>query len=408
MIPFSLRTGLIALLLPLTLTACATNMGKQCPAPTAQQQCPACPVCPGEKPEQPAEEPLQKSSWDAVPAWSSDDHAAAWPALRQSCSTLRNRAEWRDVCTRADSLGTSPSRQQVKQFFEQNFTPWQAVNADGNRSGLVTGYFEPLIQGSRNPSPVHRWPIHAPPSDMITVDLGDQQPDLRHMRLRGRLVEQRLVPYWSRAEIMKMEDALPANVLFWAADPIDLFFLQVQGSGQIQLDDGTRARIGYADQNGHPYNSIGRWLVDRGELPLNRASMQGIRQWANENPTRLNELLGANPSYVFFRELPASNDGPLGALGVPLTSGRSIAIDPRFIPLGAPVFLDTTHPLSDTPLQRLMVAQDTGGAIKGAVRADFYWGPGQEAGEQAGRMRQQGRMWVLLPKGMTPPEGRKP
>ena len=237
---------------------------------------------------------------------------------------------------------------------------------------------------------------------MISVDLADQHPDLRHMRLRGRLVGNRLVPYWSRGEIAKMGDAFPAQVLFWATDPIELFFLQVQGSGQIRLEDGSRARIGYAEHNGHPYVSIGRWLVDRGELALEQASMQGIRTWAQDNPSRMDEMLHANPSYVFFRELPLTGDGPVGALGVPLTPGRSIAADPRFIPLGAPVFLDTTHPLSERPLQRLMMAQDTGGAIRGAVRADFYWGTGQQAGEQAGRMRQQGRMWVLLPKGMQP------
>lgn len=405
--PFSPRNALSALLLSLSLAACATG-GGQCPAPAP---CPVCPVCPPgatPEPKQPPAEALQKSSWSALTAWSADDHAAAWPALRQSCSTLKNREEWREVCSRADELGAAPSRHQARQFFEQNFEPWQAINPDGSPSGLVTGYFEPLIHGSRKPSAQHRWPVHAPPADMISVDLGEQQPELQHMRLRGRVVDTRLVPYWSRAEIMAMGDALPAQVLFWAADPLDLFFLHVQGSGQIQLDDGSRARIGYADQNGHPYTSIGRWLVERGELALHQASMQGIRQWASENSSRLQELLGANPSYVFFRELPATGQGPIGALGVPLTTGRSIAVDPRFIPLGAPVFLDTTRPLSAEPLQRLMLAQDTGGAIKGVVRADFYWGAGQQAGEQAGRMRQQGRMWVLLPKGMKSQAGMKP
>ena len=161
-------------------------------------------------------------------------------------------------------------------------------------------------------------------------------------------------------------------------------------------------RVGYADQNGHPYQSIGRWLVEKGELKLEQASMQGIQSWARANPRRLNELLNANPSFVFFRELPDNGGGPLGALGVPLTPGRSIAVDPRVIPLGAPVFLATTHPASEQPLARLVMAQDTGGAIKGAVRADFFWGFGAEAGAQAGRMRQQGAMWVLLPNA-TPP-----
>ncbi len=277
-----------------------------------------------------------------------------------------------------------------------------AVNPDGTVEGLVTGYYEPLIKGSRHRSDTYSWPIRGVPQDMLTIDLGDVYPDLRNMRLRGRIVGNRVVPYWTRAEIDTLQEDLSAPALFWAADPIELFFLQVQGSGQVALPDGSRARVGYADQNGHPYISIGRWLVAQGELPLERASMQGIKNWAQENPQRLEELLHTNPSYVFFRELPPSPGGPVGALGVPLTGGRSLAIDPRFVPLGTPVFLSTTYPLSDTPLRRLMLAQDTGGAIKGVVRADFFWGFGDEAGTQAGRMRQQGRIWVLLPKGMTP------
>ncbi|MDX5363791.1 MAG: MltA domain-containing protein [Pseudazoarcus pumilus] len=394
--PFLLRTLLSSALL-LAATSATAN---QCPAPPV---CPVCPVCPSADPTPvPAAKPLQAGAWSELPGWSSDRHAEVWPALLRSCSVLGRRAGWGEVCDAANELGQSPSNRRVRNFLEKHFTPWRAVNPDSSREGMVTGYYEPVITGSRTPSAQHRWPVHAPPADMISVDLAGQQPDLRHMRLRGRLVGNRLVPYWTRGEIAAMGEAFPARVLFWASDAIDLFFLQVQGSGQMELDDGSRVRIGYADQNGHPYASIGRWLVERGELELDKASMQGIRQWAQDNPQRLNELLHANPSYVFFRELPPNNDGPVGALGVPLTAGRSIASDPRFIPLGAPVFLDTTHPLSDRPLQRVMMAQDTGSAIRGAVRADFYWGTGREAGEQAGRMRQQGRMWVLLPKGMQP------
>jgi membrane-bound lytic murein transglycosylase A len=167
----------------------------------------------------------------------------------------------------------------------------------------------------------------------------------------------------------------------------------------VQLDNGETMRIGYADQNGHPYRSIGKWLVDNGELTLDKASMQGIKDWGRRNPQRLPELLNANPSYVFFRELPNHLPGPLGALGVPLTEERSIAIDPRGMPLGAPVWLATTRPYSSLIMNRLMLAQDTGGAIRGNVRADFFWGFGDEAGRQAGAMKQRGRMWVLLPRG---------
>ena len=346
---------------------------------------------------------LQPTGWRAVEGWSEDDPAAAIPALQNSCRVLIRQAHWKGVCETAGTLGKAPSAGPARQFFEQHFTPWQISNPDRSTEGLVTGYYEPVIRGSRTRSEQYAWPIHGLPEDMLKVELGDVYPELKHLRLRGRLVGNRIVPYWSRAELNQRQDQLTAPVLLWASDPIELFFLQVQGSGRVELPDGRLVRIGYADTNGHPYQSIGRWLVAQGQLPLEKASMEGIKRWAQENPARLRELLGVNPSYVFFNELPSSNDGPTGALGVPLSAGRSIAVDPRSVPLGAPVFLATTQPLSNKPLRRLMLAQDTGSAIKGAVRADFFWGLGPAAGQEAGRMRQQGRMWVLLPKGYTPP-----
>ncbi|MGB8436707.1 MAG: MltA domain-containing protein, partial [Burkholderiales bacterium] len=202
--------------------------------------------------------------------------------------------------------------------------------------------------------------------------------------------------------------------IVWVDDPIEAFFLQIQGSGRVRLPSGETLRIGYADQNGHPYASIGRYLVEQGELTLDEASMQGIQAWARAHTARVADLLNQNPSYVFFRELPpndvgrggggtAEYVGPIGALGVPLTAERSIAVDRRYVPLGAPVYLATTRPNSDEPLERLMIAQDTGGAIRGPVRADFFWGTGREAGRLAGRMRQTGSMWVLLPNGYPVP-----
>lgn len=377
-----------------------------CPPPPA---CPACPVCPGAAPAAPPAEaaaPLQPATWAQLSTWAEDDPAAAWPALRTSCSTLARQAAWKDVCEAAGLLGPTPRSAEVRRFFETHFVPWRLVNADGSTEGLVTGYYEPLIHGSRTRSNRSRWPVHGAPKDMLTIELGDVYPDLKHLRLRGRVVGNKVLPYWTREEIGERGAEIAAPVLLWADDPIDLFFLQVQGSGRVQLADGSMVRVGYADQNGHPYQSIGRWLVAKGELTLEKASMDGIKRWAQDNPQRLAELLNANPSYVFFRELPASDGGPIGALGVPLTEGRSIAVDPRYVPLGAPVFLSTTYPLSTRPLNRLMLAQDTGGAIKGVVRADFFWGFGPEAGREAGRMRQQGSMWVLLPRGMSPPAAR--
>lgn len=292
------------------------------------------------------------------------------------------------------------SDREARQFFEQHFIPRQSVAKNGNTQGLVTGYYEPLIHGSRTQSSGTQRPILATPNDMLTVDFVKIYPELRSMNLRGRLAGKKVLPYWTRAELEKLraEGKLPARILLWADDPVDLFFLQIQGSGQVELPDGSRVRIGFAEHNGHPYRSIGNWLIERGELASHQASMQGIRQWVHRNPHRLDELLNSNPRFVFFRELPAGEGGPIGALGVPLHAERSIAVDPAHVPLGAPVFLSTTWPLSDKPLNRLLMAQDTGSAIKGAVRADFFWGFGDEAGEQAGKMRQQGKMWILWPK----------
>jgi membrane-bound lytic murein transglycosylase A len=341
-------------------------------------------------------------SFAELPGWGEDDLSQAWPAFRASCRALRFREPWRDACARAESLG-DPDRAAVRAYFEANFVPYRVANGDGNTQGLVTGYYEPVLRGNRERGAPFVHPLYAPPDDLLIIDLASVAPDTRNLRLRGRLDGRRVVPYWSRAEIEDGKAPVDGKELVFVDDAIEAFFMQIQGSGRVRLANGEELRIGYADQNGHPYQSIGRWLVDKGELALGQASMQGIQAWARANPSRVVELLNQNPSYVFFRELEPSPAGPIGAQGIPLSAERSIAVDPRFIPLGAPVHLATTHPNSSVPLERLMVAQDTGGAIRGAVRADFFWGTGPDAGLLAGRMRQQGRMWVLLPVGYPAP-----
>ena len=377
-------------------------------APTkteAQCACPVCPVCPAVAPPKPPAKPLQEARWEDVKGWGADNLAEAHGALLESCGALAKQPAWREACEAARALPAENAA--LRAFFETRFRPWRVVNPDESTEGLVTGYYEPLLRGSRERSKSFSHAIYGVPDDLLVVDLGELYPELKNFRLRGRLDGRRVVPYWPRAELTPQSAALAGKALLWVADPIELFFLQVQGSGRVELPDGRRVRVGYADQNGHPYQSIGRWLVDKGELKLEDASMQGIQAWARANPKRLNELLNVNPSFVFFRELPDNGGGPPGALGVPLTPGRSIAVDPRTVPLGAPVFLATTQPASGQPMQRLVLAQDTGGAIKGAVRADFFWGFGAEAGAQAGRMRQKGEMWVLLPSALVPENSRK-
>ncbi|HVW64699.1 MAG TPA: murein transglycosylase A [Nitrosospira sp.] len=344
---------------------------------------------------------LKPSDWSALTGWADDDIVPAWDAFLKSCGVLKNQLLWQETCAQADAM-PGENIAALRQFFESRFIPHQVLNPDGSGEGLITGYYEPLLRGSRKQSGKYRYPLYTTPDELLVIDLGTVYPELKNMRLRGRLEGRKVVPYYSRKEIESEPARLQGKELFWVDDVVDLFFLQVQGSGRLKLENGETVKVGYADQNGHPYRSIGRLLVERGELSVEEASMQGIRAWGQRNPAKLAGLLRENASFVFFRELPPGVSGPLGSLGVPLTAGRSLAVDTRVIPKGAPVFLSTTWPATDKQLSRLMVAQDTGGAIKGNVRADFFWGFGAEAGDQAGKMRQQGRLWVLMPMGYIP------
>ena len=352
--------------------------------------------------------PFAASPWEKLPGWQDTDLTPSFTALLQSCRALKNRTNWQPICARAETL-TLADNAALHQFFEAAFSPYQVFNPDGSSQGLITGYYEPKLMGSRVKTARFRYPLYGVPDDLLTIDLSEVYPQLKDMRLRGRLQGKRVVPYYNRADIEQGKAAVQGRELFWVDDAVELFFLQIQGSGRIELPDGTAVKVGYAEQNGQPYSSIGKKLVEMGELKLEQASMQGIKQWGEQHPDKLPALLAVNPSYVFFRELPNQLSAPLGALGVPLTDEYSIAVDARTIPLGAPVFLSTTYPDSTEPLNRLMLAQDTGGAIKGAVRADFFWGYGEQAGIQAGRMKQNGQMWVLFPKGGEPvPNPEKP
>lgn len=341
--------------------------------------------------------PLVPVPWANVEGWQEDDPALAMDAFRKSCLALGRQPQWQKVCNDLAALENA-SGQEVRAFFEERFIPYQLRQPSGISSGLITGYYVPDLRGSREPSTEYPYPLYRRPDDMLVIDLGDVYPELGKYRLRGRLVENRVLPYWDREAIEGERRPLGGYELLWVDDPVELFFLHIQGSGIIHFEDGTSSMVNYADQNGHPFKSIARWLINRDIMTRDQMSMQNIKAWARNNPSQVNDLLNTNPSYVFFREAPTADRSPPGALGVPLTPGRSVAVDRRFTPLGAPVFLATTWPSSDQPLYRLMMAQDTGGAIKGPVRADFFWGMGSEAGREAGRMKQPLRMWVLLPR----------
>jgi len=363
----------------------------------------------------------EKVAPDALPQIADTDLAAAWPALLASCRSFERSAArrevWAEACRQAAAV---PARDVAAQraFLARRLDAYRVLAVtleDGaaeprllatETRGRMTGYYEPMLNGSRTRAAPYVVPLHRPPADLLTIDLSSLYPELANQRVRGRLQPSdkgtRVVPYWSRAELT--EERLRGTELVWVDDAIEAFFLQVQGSGRVRFRDGSMIRVGYADTNGHPYRSIGRVLIDRGELTLEQASMQGITAWARANPKRVVDLLNENPSYVFFREVPLGdpNAGPVGALGVPLTPGYSVAVDPRFIPLGAPVLLSSEHPVSGAPLRRLMLAQDTGGAIRGPLRFDFFWGFGTEAAAPAGRQRHDVQAWLLVPRGVRP------
>jgi len=366
-----------------------------CPPP------PATPIPPIPAPPVEYRGKLRPASWSDLPGWGRESLRPSLAAFLQSCAVLDRQDAWKGVCAGALTLADASERD-LAAFFELNFDPQQVVNPDDSTSGMVTGYYEPLLHGSRVRTDRYRYPIYGVPQDLLVIDLATVYPELKNRRLRGRIEGNRVVPYASRADIEK-DGGAPGSAIAWVDDAIEVFFLHIQGSGQVELEGGERMRVGYAEQNGHPFRSLGRLLIERREIAPERASMQGIKDWARRNPRKVQEFLDANPSYVFFRELPRDLSGPIGALGVPLTAERSIAVDPRVVPLGVPVYLATTYPNTREPLNRLTVAQDTGGAIAGAVRVDFFWGFGDAAGNQAGKMRQAGRIWVLLPKGYTPP-----
>ncbi|MNQ73085.1 Membrane-bound lytic murein transglycosylase A precursor [compost metagenome] len=370
---------------------------------------------------------FKPGTWSEMPGWTTDDLSQFWPLFLRNCKGLMRPTSgnlaaparaapraWQPVCAAAVDPSRAPAAgdgEAVRRFLQTYLQPWRLNAADGKpAANTVTGYYEPLVRGSRRQGGIYQWPLYAVPADLLTIDLGAVYPDLAGKRVRGKLEGKRVVPYDTRAAIESSGRRPP--VVVWVDDPVDNFFLQVQGSGRVQLTDGPDAgktiRVAYADHNGQPYVSIGRWLIDRGELTADQASMQNIRAWAQRNPKRVQEMLNANPAVVFFREEPVIDpeQGPKGAYAIPLAPRRSVAVDATFVPLGTPVYLATTHPASDRPLQRLVFAQDTGTAIRGAARADFYWGYGEEAGQQAGRMKQRGQMWVLWPKQAGEPSAR--
>ena len=345
--------------------------------------------------------------------WRRDNHAAAFGAFLRSCTKIFKQSagkqlgrkgfagtmgNWQQICRATSEFSAGISQDNARRFFESWFDPYR-LNDNGKSRGLFTGYFEPQLRGSRRPSRKYNVALYRRPPDLVSANLGQFRKDWKGRELAGRLKNGRLVPYASRASITQGALKGKGLELLWVDNAIDAFFLQIQGSGRVLLDSGEVVRVGYAGRNGQPYYAIGRELVKNGALTKENVSLQTIRSWLERNPSRAAALMNKNKSYVFFRELK-DGAGPIGAQGVALTPGRSLAVDRKYLPMGAPIYLDTSHPLTHSPLRRLMIAQDTGGAIIGPVRGDYFWGAGDQARQAAGRMKQTGQLYILLPRSL--------
>ncbi|QRN41433.1 MAG: murein transglycosylase [Neisseriaceae bacterium] len=370
-----------------------------------------------------------------LPEWSNQYFEQSLLAFKRSCEVLINQPKWNYVCQVASRIKNT--RKNAEQFFEEYFQPWVVTNNNGGLVGKVTGYYEPAILGSRTKSVQSPYPIYGIPYDFVSVPLpqnfinhqgtvtihrtgtnsgiispsGEYVANLSQFNittktkaLKGRFSGNKFVPYYTRKEIYQGAIDDKAPILAYANDPVELFFLHIQGSGRIITENNQVIRLSYADKNEFPYKSVGSYMTKNGYIPLSSASMQRIKQYIQQHPDQMNEILGHNPSFIFFSSVAQTeeNKGPIGALGVPLTNGYSGAVDKQYIDLGAPLFLATTDTRNGKALNRLIVAQDTGSAINGSVRVDFFWGYGTQAGEIAGKTNYPGYVWVLLPNGQYP------
>lgn len=354
---------------------------------------------------------ISAAAFSDLNGWNASSQNKTLSAFQKSCARMSKSSpdknfafglkmkEWQDVCAQLpDPAITSAS--DARRYFETWFTPYQ-VTSGTDKTGLFTGYYEASLRGSLTKTGAYQVPLRARPADLVMVNLGEFVPDLKGKRIAGRVTDGQLKPYEDRKGIETGK--LPKDMdvpLYWVDSAVDAFFLQVQGSGVITFADGTTQRIGYDGQNGHPYTAIGKELIARGALTKDNVSMQSIREWLGANPSEATEIMQTNKSYVFFKKI--DTDGPVGGEGVVLTPEESLAVDHSIWPYGLPMFIDIEHPQGQDSIRKLMVAQDTGGAIKGIIRGDFFWGYGDNAAALAGPMTSDGQMWILLPKNSTP------
>lgn len=337
-------------------------------------------------------------SWDKLKGWDNEKAAQTLPALHAQCPKLiKKSAAWEAICSQAEQLNLADN-QQIKQFYIRNFQPHKVNGKNNSDRGLITGYYEPLLKGSYQQSHRYNYPLYKKPDELLRVDPSQNLLKVKGSKARGLMIDGAVTPFYSRAEIDGPNQPLKGQELLWVDNSDDAFFLHIQGSGLVELDTGELVGVAYADQNGHPYHAIGRDLIDSGDIAKQDISLQTIKAWLSNNPDRAQALKNRNPSYIFFSIRTDVEQGPRGSLNVPLTPERSVAVDRRIIPLGSLLWLNTTLPDSQRPYQRLVFAQDTGGAINGPVRADVFFGRGARAKALAGEMKQPGEIFVLQPK----------
>ena len=389
----------------------AVLLAAACAAPSPKAPVPA----PSAAVEELHRQVLKPASFADLPGWDGDHWAQALPAVQKSCDRLINLPpdnavgadgaagtvrDWLGPCGAARKVAAGDDLA-ARQFFESWFQPWLATDNDRSE-GTFTGYYEPEVNGARRAHDQFRVPLLGKPSDLVTVDLARLRPDLAQKvgndQLAGRLAGGRLEAYPNRYEIETNGLGDKAQVLYWLDDAVAAHILHIQGSGRIRLEDGTVVRVAVAGTNGQRFIGLGRILADHGKVAAGE-TMPAIRDWLNAHAAEARTLMAENPRYVFYRKL--EGDGPIGAQGVALTAERSMAVDTRYIPLGVPLWIDSSDGLGK-PMRRLLVAQDTGAAIKGPVRGDFFWGGGESAFQQAGRMKSSGHLWLLLPRDRSP------
>jgi membrane-bound lytic murein transglycosylase A len=314
-----------------------------------------------------------------------DDLNYALDVFKKDCKRSKRYVLFKDICHKAQFETDG------RKFFIINFQPYKLYDSKSSDEGIITGYYEPLLYGSLTKTKRYKYPVYKIPKNLIISD----DVKLKDYKLRGKIIENKIVPYDTRAQIEANPNNPNLEVIAYVDDKYDLFSLHVQGSGKIQLENGKIINVGYGQQNGWPFTGIGTYMLEKGYVTRNEMSIQGIKNFFIKNPSKIDEVLNINDSYIFFR---ISKDGAAGSLGSVLTAKRNLAVDSDFIALGMPVFLNTKNPVTKQSINQLMVAADVGGAIKGEIRADFFWGFGPEAFDYAGRMKEKGKMYILMPK----------